>query len=142
MVALMEGFLAAPLETPDDIMHRILIFTSKSPDVAVVIHPALSGFLDDEIDERTQQLLLMARIAGSAVPQLRSGKKGDDARAGVLATLQVYSVLKARGAFSPSMERLLELQQNGELDAHIVRVNAAPLPSEPSAAGAPAPTSP
>ncbi|HWO17965.1 MAG TPA: hypothetical protein VNO30_04290 [Kofleriaceae bacterium] len=121
---LIERYLASPSEAPPDAPQRIMVFAATSSKIMVVLDEKVAPWVTEEIDDALKQHMLAAYMGGSTASQLRSGKKDDDLRAGVEATVRVYAALRKQGARSAQMEKLVELDGKGELRAHIDRLIA------------------
>lgn len=133
MLAVMERFLAAPLEAAPGDPRRITEFAVQNHDVLIVIDQVAMPFLSEDLDPEAQKLLLTGFVAGNAASQLRAGVRRDDLVAGIDGALKVYRVLKAAAATtfrgramrSPGLDALLDLEAKGQLRAHLERAQAA-----------------
>jgi tetratricopeptide (TPR) repeat protein len=133
MLVAMEKFLAAPLESSAAQWRDILQFVEKSPDIEIIIEEAALPFFSEDLDMEAKSLLLTGFIAGNAARQLRTGVPGNDLAAGVGGELEVYRALQAaasttfqgRKVRSAGLDAFLDLEQKGQLRAHLERVRAA-----------------
>jgi tetratricopeptide (TPR) repeat protein len=140
-LALMERYLAAPLDSDRATLDRIRDFVMSSSDVTVAIDELATPFVDEDLDDGVKNLLMIGFVAGNAAAQLRAGVRGDDLVAGVAGELAVYRALKANAAtrlagtkvISPRLDALLELEASGQLRPQLERARAA---RRPGAAGA------
>lgn len=133
MLAAMEQFLAAPLEASGAQRRDILKFVEGSADIEILIEGAAMPSMSEDLDEEAQALLLLGFIAGNAARQLRAGVPGNDLAAGVDGELKVYRALTAaasttlqgRKVRSAGLDAFLDLEQKGQLRAHLERMRAA-----------------
>jgi tetratricopeptide (TPR) repeat protein len=149
-LAVMERYLAAPLDSAPGTLETIRDFVMKSSDVLVEIDELAVPFLDEDLDDGVKNLLMIGFVAGNAAAQLRAGTRGDQLVAGVEGELGVYRALKAiaatrlahRKVLSPRLDALLELEASGQLRAHLERARVARRAGPAGASGAPVAAAP
>jgi tetratricopeptide (TPR) repeat protein len=137
MLAIMERYLASPLDGDPDDLDRIRVLGERSPDILIEIDAPSLPFLAEDLDLGVKQLLLTGFIAGNAASQLRAGSRHPDVFAGVTGELKIYRALKAlaatklkdRKVISAGLEALLDLEARGQLRAHLDQVLARPRPA-------------
>lgn len=138
MLAIMERFLVTASGGDPEDLDRIRDFVEKSPDVQVVVSPAVAPFLDEDLDEGVKQLLLFGFIVGDAASQLRTGVARSDWMSGVEGELAIYLMLKAQATtklkghnvVSPSLDAWLELRAKGKLREHVERMHVRYVPRD------------
>jgi hypothetical protein len=131
MLAMMERYLASPLESTDD-LDRIRDFAMQSHDVEIIIDEAAVPFLQEDLDLGVKNLLILGFVAGNAAAQLRARVRRDNVAAGIEGELRVYRALKAVApttlkdakVLSPRLDGLLHLEASGQLDGYVERVHA------------------
>lgn len=119
-----KAFEAAPL-SPN--MSRtygrtILAFATESPDVTVVMNPTnFPPMAGEKLGEEEVLTLTIAYMCGDLRAQLEGGKTGEQSYPAVLSMLKVYQQMRqGKAKFrSPGLDKLVELQANGQLEAHL-----------------------
>jgi hypothetical protein len=124
MLAVIEQFLAAPFDVPREVMSRIITFASESDAVEVRIDPEITPWVGTPLPMELKSHVLVGFVAGNTASQLRSGRTGDDALAGLEGAISVYRSRKDKSVVSPHLEDLLEIEAKGKLRAHVDEITA------------------
>lgn len=114
-------FRADPVgEGAADAARLIFRFAEKAETVTVVVSGEVCPWILDK-GCKYGELLFVAYVAGNIEPQLKAGRKGDQAYEGALQTICTYKQLRALADSKeiPSVEKWVALQKSGELRAVI-----------------------
>ena len=105
----------------------VMQFIANSPDVMVVMGPALQGLaVGPEVPDDAGPLLLAAYVAGNTKSQLELGRKEDDPIAGFRGLLRTYASLRESSGLSlPKADALQAAEDAGELEAWVAEATAA-----------------